>query len=185
MNDLSVYAHDIVSLVTMNEAMELYGFSVSSTGFCLCPFHNEKTPSVKVYKDHFHCFGCGASGDVISLARKLFDLSFEDALKRLNSDFSLNLHIGERITLRQSNEYKRRKRQIEQARRRERERRERVREEYYTLLDEHIRLERNFKLYRPKKGDEETHPLFAEACMKLGFVANLLDTFDWEGGSAA
>src|SRR5579864_4591893 len=33
-----------------------------------CPFHREKTPSFYVYADHYHCFGCGAHGDVVAWA---------------------------------------------------------------------------------------------------------------------
>jgi len=51
----------------------------------LCPFHDEKTPSfiVNHEKQIFHCFGCGAHGDVIDFAMKLRGLSFKDALAYL------------------------------------------------------------------------------------------------------
>ena len=57
----------------------------------LCPFHNEKTPSFSVNeeKGFYHCFGCGKSGDVIAFVRDYFGLSFVDAIKKLNDDFSL------------------------------------------------------------------------------------------------
>lgn len=46
-------------------------------GWAKCPFHNEKTPSFKCFDDnHFHCFGCGAHGDSISLARKIWGTDF-------------------------------------------------------------------------------------------------------------
>ena len=185
MNRMSVYAQDIVTLVPMREAMELYGFEVSSKGFALCPFHNEKTASLKVYSNSFYCFGCGANGDVISFIRKLLNLNFTDAIKRLNADFSLNLPIDERMTLRQAKAYENKKREIEQARQRERNRKEQIEESYYSLLDEYIRLERNYKTYRPNQDDESLHPLFIEACQMLEYVSHRLDIFDWEGGSAA
>ena len=48
----------------------------------LCTLHEEKTPSFKVNSERqtFHCFGCGAHGDVIDFVRKLHGLSFSDAL---------------------------------------------------------------------------------------------------------
>lgn len=51
----------------------------------LCPFHNEKTPSFTVSdtKQFFHCFGCGAGGDVVSFIMKKENLDFPDALKFL------------------------------------------------------------------------------------------------------
>ena len=49
----------------------------------LCPFHGEKTPSFNVYDDHFYCFGCGASGDVISFVMKIENLDYLDAVRFL------------------------------------------------------------------------------------------------------
>ncbi|MCA1927496.1 MAG: DNA primase [Calditerrivibrio sp.] len=51
----------------------------------LCPFHSEKTPSFTVTpeKGLFHCFGCGASGNLITFVMKYNNLSFIDALKYL------------------------------------------------------------------------------------------------------
>ena len=48
-----------------------------------CPFHNEKTPSFKVYADHYHCFGCGEHGDVFDWLEKRQGLSFRDAITHL------------------------------------------------------------------------------------------------------
>jgi putative DNA primase/helicase len=49
----------------------------------LCPFHTEKTPSFTVYGDKFHCFGCGAHGDVIDFVRKVESLDFRAAADRV------------------------------------------------------------------------------------------------------
>jgi DNA primase len=56
-----------------------------------CPFHEENTPSFYVFKDHYHCFGCGAHGDSISFVRNTQGLGFVETLKWLNQRFSLNL----------------------------------------------------------------------------------------------
>lgn len=51
-----------------------------------CPLHPDKTPSFAVYGDnHFHCFGCSAHGDVITLIQKRDNVSFVDAVKRINN----------------------------------------------------------------------------------------------------
>src|SRR5919204_1382335 len=49
----------------------------------LCPFHNEKTPSFSVHatRQFYHCFGCGASGDVFSFVQKIENLTFPEALR--------------------------------------------------------------------------------------------------------
>jgi DNA primase len=59
----------------------------------LCPFHNEKTPSfnVNVTKGFFHCFGCGASGSVISFIMKYENLPFVDAVKTLSLRYGIAL----------------------------------------------------------------------------------------------
>ena len=58
---------------------------VNRAGFIKCPFHNEKTPSCKFYKDQnrFHCFGCGADGDVIDFIMESQKVDFITAVKKL------------------------------------------------------------------------------------------------------
>jgi DNA primase len=55
------------------------------TLFGLCPFHEEKTASFAVSQEAglFHCFGCGASGDVIAFVVRFHRISFREALERL------------------------------------------------------------------------------------------------------
>ena len=52
--------------VTTRQAASFYGIRVGRNGMVCCPFHNDRTPSMKV-DSRFYCFGCGASGDVIDL----------------------------------------------------------------------------------------------------------------------
>jgi DNA primase len=51
----------------------------------LCPFHQEKTPSFSVHatRQFYHCFGCGASGDVFSFVQKIENLTFPEAVRRV------------------------------------------------------------------------------------------------------
>ena len=60
---------------------------------CLCPFHNEKTPSCHVHpdKEFFHCFGCGAGGDVITFTMKYNNLDYWEAVKLLADRGGLTL----------------------------------------------------------------------------------------------
>lgn len=59
----------------------------------LCPFHNEKTPSfiVSDEKQYFTCYGCGASGDVIEFIKKYYNLDFMEAVKRLASEYNIDI----------------------------------------------------------------------------------------------
>lgn len=81
--------------VSVRDACEAYGIEVNRAGFACCPFHGEKTPSMKVYDGSrgFYCFGCHVGGDVIAFVQKLFGLSVVDAEKRLSEDFSLGLEF--------------------------------------------------------------------------------------------
>ena len=54
-----------------------------------CPFHADRNPSMKV-DSRFHCFGCGADGDVIDFTAKLFQLSLRQAAEKLTADFGLS-----------------------------------------------------------------------------------------------
>ena len=54
-----------------------------------CPFHNDKTPSMKLDR-RYHCFGCGADGDVIDFASALYGLGKKEAAIQLANDFGLS-----------------------------------------------------------------------------------------------
>ncbi|WP_438382995.1 DNA primase [Asaia sp. BMEF1] len=56
-----------------------------------CPFHGEKTPSFYVYDDHFHCFGCGVHGDVISFVMQSEGRSFPEAVEQLANEAGLDM----------------------------------------------------------------------------------------------
>ena len=72
---------------SMREIVSHYGLIPNRAGFICCPFHREKTPSMKIYKDSFHCFGCGENGDVFSFVQKMDNLSFKDAYLSLGGDY--------------------------------------------------------------------------------------------------
>lgn len=59
----------------------------------LCPFHNEKTPSFSVndQKGFYHCFGCGAHGDIITFKMETEGLDFKTAVETLANDFSIEI----------------------------------------------------------------------------------------------
>ena len=56
--------------VTTRQAAERYGIRVGKNGMAVCPFHNDKNPSMKVDR-RFHCFGCQADGAVIDFVSRL------------------------------------------------------------------------------------------------------------------
>lgn len=74
--------------VTARRAAEWYGFKVSRNGMMKCPFHQDKTPSMKIER-RFYCFGCLETGDVIDLVAKLYDLTKKEAALKLAADFCI------------------------------------------------------------------------------------------------
>lgn len=90
----------------MRTVAEGYGLNINRSGMCLCPFHNERTPSAKIYPDALHCFGCGTHVDVIGFTQKMFTLVGPiDAVKKLNNDYGLNINIGQAPTAEEVSEY--------------------------------------------------------------------------------
>src|SRR5215468_6224779 len=63
----------------------------------LCPFHDEKTPSLNVRPSHgtFHCFGCGEGGDAIAFVMEIEHLSFVEAVERLADRVGFALTFAE------------------------------------------------------------------------------------------
>lgn len=55
----------------------------SRNGMALCPFHDDKTASMDIRKNFYHCYGCGEQGDVLDYVMKTEWLSFKEAVKRL------------------------------------------------------------------------------------------------------
>lgn len=70
--------------------------------FALCPFHEEKTPSFAVSSERglFHCFGCGAGGDVIGFVMRFDHVSFPDAVRALADRTDILIKEKERRTCR-------------------------------------------------------------------------------------
>ena len=79
----------VKAAVPLRQAAENYGLELRRNGMTCCPFHEDAHPSLKLNEDYFFCFGCGASGDVIDFAARLFDLSPREAAKKLAEDFGI------------------------------------------------------------------------------------------------
>jgi DNA primase len=87
-DDLRLHA-DILQIVQEYVSLRKSGATYKG----LCPFHSEKSPSFHVNRDKgfFHCFGCGAGGDVFKFLELQEKLGFVDAVKHLASKFGMPL----------------------------------------------------------------------------------------------
>lgn len=73
---------------SMRDIVEQYGFTPNRAGFIHCPFHKgDKGASLKVYKDSFHCFGCGANGDIFTFIQKMDSVDFKTAFQSLGGTY--------------------------------------------------------------------------------------------------
>lgn len=149
--------------VTTRQAAEYYQLRVNRAGFIVCPFHSDRTPSMKV-DARFHCFGCGADGDVIDFAARLHGLDVKPAAEKLVADF----HIPYERTGR--------KRKPVRAFKSEEQLYRQLEERCYRVLSDYLNQLRQWATdYAPQQEDETWHPLFVEALQKKDHIEYLLD----------
>ncbi|AFK86972.1 MULTISPECIES: CHC2 zinc finger domain-containing protein [Thermoanaerobacterium] len=85
---------EVKTSVTLLEAIERYGLNPIKKGsryWALCPFHADKNPSMAIYDEAYHCYGCQAHGDVIDFTARYFNITPLEATKKLASDFGIRL----------------------------------------------------------------------------------------------
>ena len=78
---------EIKKLYSMRDILARYGMHPNRAGFIRCPFHKEKTASMKIYPDTYYCFGCGAHGDIFSFVSAMDGLSFREAFLELGGTY--------------------------------------------------------------------------------------------------
>ena len=149
----------VKAAVTPRMAAERYGLPIQQGSMTRCPFHADRTPSMKLNEDYFYCFGCGAHGDVIDLVAKLFGLGGYDAAKKLAADFGI---AGQKPSI-----LARLQRKTSQA---EAERR------CFRVLGDYLQILRAWKEHcAPQSPEDELDDRFVEACHMIEYVNDLLD----------
>lgn len=161
--------------VRIEDVCAIYGVHPLKNSFALCPFHGEKTPSLRIYKDSgtFHCFGCGEHGDVIAFTQKLFGLSFGDTLQKIDADFGLG--IFDNLTFEEVRRAHYRHKAFEAAQERRKREKKLADKAYWDAFEEWKRLDDNRRIYKPNSPNEELHPLFVESLQKLTHQEYLVD----------
>ena len=151
--------------VSCREAAELYGVEVNRYGMALCPFHNDRHPSLYVADDHYYCFACGEHGDVIDFAARLFGLPLYEAAQRLAADFHLT---PDKPPSAAALHAKRIRTEAQQLRENERL--------CFSVLSDYARVLRSWKVqYAPQSPAEAPDERFEEACHKLDEAEYYLD----------
>lgn len=77
-----------IKKIPMREVIGRYGLRPDRAGFIQCPFHKEKTGSMKLYPYHAHCFGCGWNGDQVDFVSQMENLTFEEAFTSLGGTYA-------------------------------------------------------------------------------------------------
>ncbi|MBQ2277181.1 MAG: DNA primase [Clostridia bacterium] len=157
----------IKNSVTTRDAAEAYGLVVSRNGMTCCPFHDDRHPSMKV-DERFHCFACGADGDVIDFASRYHGIRPLEAAYSLAADFGVP--VPEKMTLEEL---------LEERRLRKPEKEKPEPEDTLTLcfatLTDYIRMLDEWETrYAPREG-EPIHPRFTAATKKLGLLRYIQD----------
>lgn len=151
--------------INTREAAARYGVEVNRHGKALCPFHNDRHPSLFVDDDHYHCYACGEHGDVIDFTAKLFGLKLYEAAQKLAYDYSITQDNPPDKAMQEKLN-----RKSEAQRLRENEKL------CFSALMEYYKLLQEWKvLYAPRSPEDTPHDRFVQACHHLSYVEYLVD----------
>lgn len=78
---------EVKETYSMRDILDRYGLRPNRSGFLNCPFHREKSSSMKIYEKDAHCFGCGWHGDIIDFVAGMDALSFREAFVSLGGTY--------------------------------------------------------------------------------------------------
>ena len=148
--------------VTTRQAAERYGIRVERNGMCRCPFHEDKTPSMKLDR-RYYCFGCGATGDVIDFVSRLRGIGSKEAAILLAQDFAIPYENGAGKTSkpRQQNTDEQNYQHMERY--------------CFRVLLDYYRLLCRWKEDTPQTPEDGFDPRFVEALQRISLVEYLLD----------
>jgi hypothetical protein len=152
--------------VSTVEAAEHYGVEINRHGKVLCPFHNDRNPSLFVDDDHYYCYACGEHGDVIDLTAKRFGLKLYEAAQKLAYDFGITPDKPPDKTMQEKLN-----RKSEAQRLKENEKL------CFSALMAYMKLLQEWMVVcAPRTPEDEVDSRFTEACHWLSYVEHLVDT---------
>lgn len=109
-------SEEIKSMYSMRDILTKCGLSEPNrAGFIKCPFHKgDRTASMKIYENDYHCFGCGANGDIFSFLEQFYDISFKDAFLMLGGEYEKKPSYSSKLAIYRAEKQKEMKRKKEQ-----------------------------------------------------------------------
>ena len=161
---MSIY-ETVKDNVSLREVAQRYGIDVNRYGKALCPFHNDRHPSLYVADNHDYCFACREHGDVIDFVGRLFQLSPYDAARKLMADFHLSPDKPPSAAALHAKRIRTEAQQLIEN--------ERL---CFSVLSDYARVLRDWKVrYAPQLPDQPAHARFVEACRNLDQTEYYLD----------
>lgn len=145
--------------LTMREVLLRYGYEPKRR--MKCPIHSGDGLNFEIKEKSFMCYSQCGGGDVITFVQKLFNLSFPDALKKIDLDFGLNLYGTHTFEELRQSHYK--QKSLQAKREKEKRQEKALYDEYLQAIGENAKCQRNEILYCPKSINEEMHPLYVDA----------------------
>ena len=153
---------EIRQLVNIRQAAAIYGLEVNRAGMARCIFHADRNPSMKMYDDHFHCYTCGAHGDVTDLTAQIFGISKTEAADKLCSDFGISGQRSPPATPARKPELSNREKTLLML----------------DILTDYLVMLRYFREhYAPFSFETELSPQFIESLQNLEYVEYLWDSW--------
>ena len=174
------YSVMIKQLVSVPDAVRMYSDKPIRHNRIPCPFHGGAEYNLGLKPKWFHCFVCGAGGDVIDFTRKLHGLNWWDAVCKLNDDFCLNLPLNDtELTDEQKQRIAESKRKLERSLLDELERHE-LALQYDTMCDLLGIVERICQQDAPAPWDDDWSDLWCSAMRMRTELKEQIEQLDLE-----
>lgn len=128
---------EIINRLNMKDILQEYGIQTKRTMFH-CPFHKDENASAKAYDKTFYCFSCNKTGDIIQFVQYLFNISFKEAMQKINEDFGLGLESNIKVDYKKIQERNNRKKK-------EKEFYEKLSKKYVLICDARIKIAKDIE----------------------------------------
>ena len=158
-------------VVSCRDLCENNGIKVNAKGRARCPWHDDNRPSMAVWRDHVHCYACGAHGDALDLARQLYGVDFCTAKDILAQQYG--------IAPCDSGDWKRRAEEQRRKRQAESDRIDRLRDAYFDAVREFRDAEAEKDLLAPASQEVVPGVLFWAALDRYNLAADAMRRAEW------
>lgn len=90
----------VKSQVSMRDIAIHYGIKINRNGYISCPFHNEKTASMKLYSGTkgYYCFGCGSGGTIFNFVMEYENKEFDESVRMVADIFNIKISDGRNLS---------------------------------------------------------------------------------------